>query len=223
MGLTGMDEQVLEALGKEHRITEMDVGSDAILKKKGMRFHVRRFSIESVGNLCIMDMTAMFGLMKMQTIILSADEKDVPLMDLDIVKAMGKMTWIVELYDTEVSFRNDGLLERCGIIKEKDSDLEDHVTGKYWFDDLRYPCSYSKKTKGYSKRAEMSCRGYIDAYMDELKKAPVCDREKKRKKIAYFAEGLYKSDGPAVSQMKRLFGEETAKRLVLGHMYNVGD
>ena len=38
-----------------------------------------------------------------------------------------------------------------------------------------------------------------------------------------FAVNLYNNGGPAVDQIKKLFGEETAKRLILRHMYGVDE
>ena len=42
-----------------------------------------------------------------------------------------------------------------------------------------------------------------------------------RAKVQAFAERLFAEGGPAVDQVTKLFGEQTAKRLILQHMYGV--
>ena len=39
--------------------------------------------------------------------------------------------------------------------------------------------------------------------------------------MSEYARTLLEKGGPAVNQFKKLFGEETARRLILGHMYGV--
>ena len=94
---------VLEQLKKNYEVTEKDIGSDARLDKGMMHFTVRSFDIAGIGTLCLLNMKGMFGLMKMETIVLSCITKDVPLLNLDTVSAMGKTTRLAELYDTRIS------------------------------------------------------------------------------------------------------------------------
>ena len=43
----------------------------------------------------------------------------------------------------------------------------------------------------------------------------------KKEKVAAFAETLFSQGGPAVDTIVKLFGRETAERLILHHMYGV--
>ena len=56
-------------------------------------------------------------------------------------------------------------------------------------------------------------------WLKQAKEAKKCDPAKKQEKINAFAEELVSQGGPAVDQFKKLFGEETARRIVLKHMY----
>ena len=49
--------------------------------------------------------------------------------------------------------------------------------------------------------------------------APPCDSKAKKKRVDQFAETLFLQGGPAVDTITRLFGRETAGRLLLHHMY----
>ena len=64
----------------------------------------------------------------------------------------------------------------------------------------------------------------IRAYCAQLSEVPRCDiedREAKNAKIEEFATELYRHGGQAVNMITKLFGEETAKRVIVQHMYGV--
>ena len=61
----------------------------------------------------------------------------------------------------------------------------------------------------------------IDAFVAQLAEAPACDADAKAEKVRTFAETLFSQGGPAVDQVTKLFGAETARRLVVGAMYGV--
>ncbi|MBR3564400.1 MAG: hypothetical protein IKN92_06365 [Clostridia bacterium] len=214
---------VLDELRKRFEVEKKDIGRDGKLDAKGMHFLISRYAVKGVGNLCLIDMKAMLGLMKMQTVVLSVAEKDVPLLNFDTVKVLKNGTYIAELYDTMLGERDEELVKTCESIKEADSDLPGYVSGAHWYDSLLYPCSYAKKLKGSGDRVNESLKKYFDAFMKSLGAADICDPATKKKRISDFANGLIENGGPAVDQVKKLFGEDLAKRLVLGHMYGIDD
>jgi len=97
---------VLETLKQHYEVIEKDIGSDAKLDKGLMHFTVRSFDIAGIGNLCLLNMRGMLGLMKMETVVISSFTKDVPLLNIDTVSAMGNTTRIAELYDTRIGQKN---------------------------------------------------------------------------------------------------------------------
>ncbi len=223
MGSVNIGSYVLDELKKRYTVENEDIGKDAKLDAKGMHFLISRYSVKGVGNLCLIDMKAMLGLMKMQTVVLSVAEKDVPLLNFDTVKVLKNGTYIAEFYDTMLGEKDDELEKACEAIKEADGDLPDYVSGKHWYDSILYPCSYAKKLKGNGERVNESLKKYFDAFMKALDDAEICEPAAKKERIAAFANGLIENGGPAVDQVKKLFGEELTKRLVLGHMYGVED
>ncbi len=89
-----MLEKTLEILKHEFRMTELDAGAYARQKVKGMTFLVHHYEVEGIGHLSTMAADGMFGLMKMDTVILVPRLKDAPLFSYDRIKAMGNDTFI---------------------------------------------------------------------------------------------------------------------------------
>ena len=216
-----MNDQVLEMLKKEYEVDQLNIGNDASLGKKGMKFGMRSYEVKGVGHLFLMDMKAMLGLMKMETAVIASEKKDVPLFNIDSISAMGNKTQLVEFYDNQLAPLSDEAAGRYMRIKESGPDLEPYVSGEHWYDPILYPFSYAKKKKGNTEVFDEICRKYVAEYLEQLKSAPECDPNEKKAKTASFAQGLLDHGGPAVDQFRKLFGEETTKRIVLKHMYGI--
>ena len=213
---------IREQLSKSYRLKQLDLGADARLTKKGFTFETEAYKVSELGHLCIMRMKAMLGLMRMETVILSVTHKDVPLINLDYVKAAGKETQIVELYNTQIAYEAEELQGALQKISDRDADLTDYTSaGTHWYDDILYPCSYHKTGKGISDRLAEAARDCAGKYISLLASAPDCDPAEKQAKSRDFAESLLASGGPAVDQVTKLFGRETAERLILRHMYGI--
>lgn len=214
--------RIREQLSKSYSLKQLDLGADARLAKKGFTFETESYEVTELGHLCIMRMKAMLGLMRMETVILSVTHKDVPLINLDYVKVFGKETQLVELYNTQIAYEAKELQDALQKICDRDADLTDYVSpGAHWYDDILYPCSYRKTGKGVSDRLAGAARDCSDRYLSLLASAPDCSPAEKQAKSRNFAETLLASGGPAVDQVTRLFGRETAERLILRHMYGV--
>jgi len=211
----------LEKLKQVYPVEEADLGDGARLDKGLMHFRVKKYWVDGIGSLCIVSMKGMLGLMKMETAVLACCGKDLPLLNLDRVDAMGNRTQIAELYDTMLAPCGRQLQTRLQAISDADSDIEDYAGAQSWSSSLRLPCSYAKKTKTNASRTEDSCRRFFDLLLEELEQAPPCDAAAKASKIESFARGLFDNGGPAVDQVRKMFGDAAAERLVLEHMYGV--
>jgi hypothetical protein len=99
---SGRGRYILKQLSQHYTLHWIDIGDDARLSKSGFVFDISVYEIEDIGHLCMMNMKAMFGLMRMETVILSVTQKDVPLLNIDWVKVPGKQTLIGELYNTQL-------------------------------------------------------------------------------------------------------------------------
>ncbi len=217
-----LGEMTRSLLERSYTLKREELGADAHLSKKGMVFDTEAWEIPGLGHFCLMRMKAFFGLMKMETAVLAVNEKDVPLLNLDWVSAFGKETQIAELYDTQLAPYPEEKLAAFDALRRRDADLPDPpAKGAHWYDAILYPCSCHKAGKGFSERFAQTARDYFETFLRQLAEAPACDPEAKAAKTRAFAERLFAEGGPAVDQVTKLFGAETAKRLILRHMYGV--
>jgi len=213
---------LLDLLSGNYKIKQNDIGADAHLSKKGFHFDTQTYTIENLGHLCIMKMKAMFGLMQMETIVLSVTHKDVPLLNMDWVGVPGRQTMLGELYDTQIAPWPDRRQQPYRKILERDGNLPDYRSGSaHWYDSILYPCSYHKSGKGISSRLDASATTFARVSVRQLETAPSCEPAVKEHKAKEFAENLVSHGGPAVDQVTKLFGAETARRLILHHMYGI--
>ena len=218
----GLGDMVRTLLEQRYALKKEELGADARLSKKGMVFETEAYEIPDLGHFCILRMNAFLGLMKMETAVLAVDAKDLPLLNLDWVRAFGRETQIVELYDTQLDPYPEALLAEFDALRRRDDDLPaQEAKGAHWYDAILYPCSYHKAGKKLTERLAAAARGYTETYLRQLAEAPVCDAAAKREKTRAFAERLFAEGGPAVDQVTKLFGTEMAKRLILRHMYGV--
>ena len=216
----GLGDMVRTRLEKQYALKKEDLGADARLSAKGMVFETESYEIPDLGHFCILRMNAFLGLMKMETAVLAVTGKDVPLLNLDWVRAFGKETQIVELYDTQLTPYPDEALEEFDALRRRD-DLPGMNSGGRWYDAILYPCSYHKAGKKLTERLSAAARDYTAVFLRQLAEAPACDAQAKQAKNRAFAERLFAEGGPAVDQVTKLFGAETAKRLILRYMYGV--
>lgn len=215
-----LPELVLGALA-DYPLTRVDVGDEATMKKNGFHFQTEAYEAEGLGHICFLTMKAMGGLMKMETAVLATTAKDVPMMNLDWVLAMGKETQMCELYDDQIAPHPAEATAKFQAIKDKDADLADRETDPHWYDDILLPQSYDKTGKKISERLNKAAAAYLEEYIAQVRAAPDCDPVAKKENVRHFAQTLFDQGGPAVDQVTKLFGKETAERLILGHMYGV--
>ena len=206
---------------KAYPLKKLDLGRDARLSKNGMVFETEAYEIPETGHLCVLRMKAMLGLMRMETVVLAMEEKDVPLLNLDWVRAFGRETQIAEFYDTLLSPCPPEALAGFQAVCDRDADLPDMEAKPHWYDALLLPCSYHKAGRVMTERLAAAAHDDLACFLRLVEEAPACDPAAKKAKTRAFAERLCADGGPAVSQMEKLFGRETARRLILQHMYHV--
>ena len=202
--MKNLNETVFQAFSR-FRPRERDVGDFAHIRGRGMRFNVKAYEASGVGGLCLMEMRAMAGLMKMQTAVISPTGLDGPLFSMDAISAFGRDTLILELYDTTLSHPGfEGLREVLGCY----SFLPDYDSGEHWYDPLRLPVSAYKRCRGRCDELALFAQDFAEKYCGLLAHCPVCDEEQKRLCNAAYTDGMLKNGGPAVDQFRKMIGEE---------------
>lgn len=211
-----MNDFMLLSAASRFPLRRLDIGDFADIAGKGMRFHTRVYDAEGAGRLCLMEMKAFGGLMKMESAVFSPVTLDGPLFSCDMVDAMGNITLLLELYDTTLSHP---AMEALGEVKARYAALPAHDPGRHWYDSLRLPVSDFKKAKGQRPAFAEYAGGYNEAYFALLPGCGPADAREKMAANAAYAEGLLKNGGPAVDTFRKILGEEKTAAFLQRYMF----
>ena len=201
-----MVETMLAAIHKAYPMKALPAGEYTKMKVSGMNFTIRHYTAKGLGHVSAMTASGFFGLMKMDTVIITPTEIDMPLFSYDRVLAMGNDTLIFELYDTLLAPKPLGKIDA---VKEAMRALPEHDLGAHWYDSIKLAVSVSKKGKKKHRAAfDEAVRAYLDAYLEEACDAAPCEAEAKQEKASVYVEGLLKNGGPSTDVFKKGIGEE---------------
>ena len=206
--------EFLNLIRKNHELTELPAGEFSALKVGPMKFTIGHWDGGVLGNISFMSGSAMMGLMKMETLIINPVKADLPLLSLDTVLAMGKLTVIAEIYDTTIG----GFDEKpCLAVKEKLSRYPDRPTSPTWYDNIKLGCSLSKKTgRKALTELEKGLADYLQAYLSIADKTPGLSAdllEQKRLKADAYVTGLLEHGGPSTDVFMKKLGKEKTEKL----------
>ena len=215
-----MKKTVLYELKKRFWVKERDLGANRVLKKNGMTFTLSAYEIGNLGAMSVIEMSAMFGLMQMESFILTASEKDLPLYNGDFIKAAGKCTLLEEFYDTMLTPLDEESVNRYREVKARYASLPPYKTEPRWYDDIRYDFTLGATDRSLKKTKEDITADYLAAYLANAESAPACDPAAKKAKTQAYVDGLFANGGPAVNQFKKLFGEEKSREIFEGIVFS---
>lgn len=215
-----MVEKIIEEIAKRYSLIEKNTGEFARFKASGMTFSCAAYEAAGLGHISVMRAKGFFGLMKMDTLMICPEQKDLPLLSYDRIYAMGNDTLIMELYDTCIHSVGD--LSLVDEVKSKYAYLPDRMASggskEYWYDDIRFSQSVTKKGKK-KDNFDAFVEEYLQAYL-RIESAD-CERTEKMQKTAAYAEGLLSHGGAATDVLKKELGEEKTKKLFANVLFGV--
>lgn len=197
-------------------ITEISTGKFANIDRLAMHIKIRAYDIDRVGRLSTVEMRAMFGLMRMQTFIITPLDKKLPVFSYDLIKAMGRDTLIIELYDVAANGVTISSLEG---IKAAYANLPEKELGKNWYDGMKLAASVAKKGKKIGPQCVELSEKYISAYVDALTTAESADSSRQAAATKDYVDGLFKNGGPSTDQFKKMLGEKEAYDLFANYLF----
>ncbi len=205
-----MIQKMLRTITGKYHLNAITLDDYANMKVGAMKFQIWAFHAEGLGHVSAMTASGMFGLMKMDTLIINPTEKDMPLYSYDRVHAMGNDTLIYELYDTILDKAD---MRRVEEVKRKYQNLPDHNLGEHWYDAIKLPVSLAKKGKKVHTAAFDACAmEYLEAFLEASGTAQYCEPAPKKDKASVYVEGLLKNGGPSTDVFKKgIGGEKTAE------------
>ncbi len=205
-----MISKLLALLKEKYELTELEVGEFSTLKASGMKFTVSAYHAKGLGHVSVMQAKGFFGLMKMDTLMITPTDLDLPLYSYDRIYAMGNDTLIVELYDTMVNALDLSALDE---VKAKYTHLAERDPGEHWYDDIKLKESISKKgKKAQTNDFDALTLEHFNAYLN-ANATEVSDKEKKQSLSARYVDGLLSQGGPSTDVFKKQLGVEKTEKL----------
>lgn len=201
-----MIQKMLQILEETYPMIAADPGEYGKMKVSGMTFRIRSFEAQGLGHVSAMEASGFFGLMKMDTLIITPTQVDLPLFAYDRAKAMGKDTLFLELYDTITGNTELSALEK---VSQMAAGYPEHRPESNWYDHLLLPQSVFKKGK---KADGAAFDGFAEEFLRQLLSvgatAEGCDPQQKRQRAGEYVEGLLTHGGPATNVFKKAIGQE---------------
>lgn len=202
-------DQLIARWAQDFSLSQVDLGENARLKVGPMTFSLKQWQVADVGNLSVMAGSALLGLMKMDTVILTPLDRDAPLFSYDRIRVLGADTMLVELYDTQVAGAAclEGSLAALEELKASLGDIGNYSQGARWYDAIRLPQSLAKKGRGVSERLDRAALRAAELYSALLSRAPRCGREEKTAKTVDYVQGLLDHGGASTDLFVKKLGQ----------------
>ena len=213
-----MKDNIIKKLGEQYVLEKIDMGDLSHIHKGMYDFICEAYEIKDIGSLFFINMKAMFGLMRMETSVITPLNRDLSFCNLDIVEAMGNETYMFEMYKSAI---NDPDLSAFDDIRKKYEYLTDYKTSERWYDAVKLSPSIAKKGKKIGADGDKLLTECLDTYLKLLKDAPKCDPDKKKAEVRKYVDRLIAEGGAAVDSMNKIIGAEKTAKLIREFMYHI--
>lgn len=207
---------VLEELQKEHTVTPVDTGDYEEMTIYGiMKFHVEHYDIEDVGNLSVMRVN--MGVMQMATVVITPQDKNLPLLSADFMYILGNRKAYLEFYDV-VAEKDQQYLELLSALKDvqKNYDhLENIETTPAWYQHLLTVTSYKGGDKTCDADLQQMLVDSVHTYLTYGKEFPTLTQAQREEKLAItveYTDGLIEKGGISTDVFKKELGDEETKK-----------
>ncbi len=217
-----MIEQSVERIGERFALTKLDTGEFASFRAAPLKLRSEQYSAEGLGNVSLLYGSAMAGLMRMETLVIDPFERDLPLFSFDRISALGNETMILEYYDTLLrpnAFNIAALLR----VKESVAQLREHDLGEHWYDYMKLPASFAKKTgRSALSRLETAFVEALDAYLAAAAQSTLLsetEQTEKHKKASAYVNGLLQNGGPSTDAFVKSIGADKTRKLFRGIVF----
>lgn len=206
---------MLAAVAEAYPLTEREGNELSDFEANGMAFHVTSYDAEGLGFVSAMTAKDPTGRTVMDTLVVNPFEADAPMLSFDGIY-MGGSTLMLEVYDTllEQEFSAEGL-EALASAPAAEEAAEGAEEVKYWYDDVLL-----FSWKGTESADALAC---LNAYLEEVSKAPACDAEAKKQAAAVYTENLLEQGGIATDMIKAAIGEEKTAVLLRELVFGTGE
>lgn len=207
---------VLEELRKEHTVTPVDAGDYEEMTIYGiMKFDVQQYDIEDVGNLSIMKVN--MGVMQMATVVITPQDKNLPLMSADFMYILSNRKAYLEFYDVVAKKDQQylSLLDALQGVQNNYAHLENIETTPAWYQHLLTVTSYKGGDAKCDADIQQMLVDSVHTYLSYGKDFPTLTAEQREEKLAItveYTDGLIEKGGISTDVFKKQLGEEETKK-----------
>lgn len=218
--MTCLDE-LIKIIKTHYELEPVNTSEYDGLKINGMRFDIKAYEAKNLGHISVMTAKGLFGLMKMDTIIITPSEADLPLLSYDRIKVMGNDILIAEPFDTVVDTDTLDNLDRLEALVSKYDYLPYRDMGKHWYDDIKLSgCMSFKGKKNLSSTFNALAKEYLETYLS-LPYVEVSDVALKKQKTLNYVNDLIENGGPSTNVFIKAIGKEKTKKLFYQVLFGV--
>ena len=208
-------DETITRIAEKYKLTQIDAGEYSEMSAYGiLKFHVKQYEIEDIGNLSVMTVNA--GVMQMATIVFSPYEKDLPLMSCDYMYMLSTRKAYIEFYDL-VTEKDDEYLSWMTRYKEeakKYDDIESVSASSGWYDYLITTAIYKSAGTKDDEKLRLLLGDEMDIYLSQAssyEKLTDEETEKKAGMIKEYSDRLIDEGGVSTSFFKKALGEDKTR------------
>lgn len=208
-------DSVMAELNQSFNVTPVDPGEYKNMKVYGiMKFDVEQYDIEDLGNLSVMRVN--MGVMQMATVVITPQDKNMPLLSADYMYILSNRKSYLEFYDV-VKEKDDAYNELLTKLAEtliSYEHLENIETTPAWYADLLTVTSYKGGKADADKELESMLTDSMKVYLNHCKQLPLLSEGERNEKLAItvaYTDGLIEKGGISTDVFKSSLGDEVTK------------
>ncbi len=209
-------EAVLAELSQEHTVTPVDPGEYKQMTISGcMKFNVEQYDIEDVGNLSVMRVN--MGVMQMATVVITPQDKNLPLLSADFMYILSNRKAYLEFYDVvaEKDEQYVTLLDGLKEVHRNYAHLENITTSPAWYEHLLTVTVYKGGNTKADPDLEKMLVDSLHVYLTHGKEFPLLTEEQRAEKLQItveYTDGLIEKGGISTDVFKKELGDEETKK-----------
>lgn len=215
--------KILELFSTKLKLEEVDLKSNSNYKVGPIKVRFRKFKVDEHTYLSILEGKGMFGLIKLNTVVFTSSNKDIPLFSYDKMHMMGKKYYLYEIYDTLLDSNKDysEYLSRSEVIKN----IPNYETKPNEMD--KYLLSFTIRKLGRSKNdlslLEEQTDRFINLIIDEYFTSKDVEISKKGLHNQKYVDDLLTYGGVSTDLFVKKLGKETTKYIYEHILFNTKD
>ncbi len=212
-----MENAIIDKLGIQFKLNEIDVGDFKKMKVGPMTFILKCYDADGLFNISYLKGKALFGLMKMTTIVLTSNTKDIPIISYDRIEAGRKDVCIMEIYDT---CRKKPSYEKLLKLKKEFIAYPHYEIRPAFSDEIKLEPSFSVYSK-HKNNFDSLLKDYFTEISTIINEAEDIPEEEKREANKKYVDGLLMNGGTSTDMFVKKIGKEKTERLFRKFIFSV--